>query len=362
MHHAPTFRAIPDLPWRRIALHATLLTVLAATGWELACRADGYAPGLDDTTDLWVEAARSVRPDSTVIVGASRSLFGLDLDALERGLGERPVQLALVGSCLLPVLELLSADETFHGTVLVDLVPGLLLVPEPSPPYQNAVKAVARLHEQTWSQRIGHLLSLPLEATFASLQQEDLTLGALLASVPVPDRAGTQVPPKLPPWFYALDRDRRARMLAAVETDAGFRAHIQAVWLPLFTPPPPPKWIPPAAFGQGIAAMLEARFAAVRAAVARLTARGAHVVFVRMPSTGALRELEHRTTPRAMVWDRVLRETGAPGVHFEDHAELASFDCPEWSHLSAADSVLFTERLVPHLRKALGLAVTDAAR
>ena len=47
-----------------------------------------------------------------------------------------------------------------------------------------------------------------------------------------------------------------------------------------------------------------------------------------------------------MTWDRLLRETGAPGVHFEDHAELQGFDCPEWSHLNAEDSVEFSRRLV----------------
>jgi hypothetical protein len=33
----------------------------------------------------------------------------------------------------------------------------------------------------------------------------------------------------------------------------------------------------------------------------------------------------------------------------EDFPELADFTCPEWSHLSAGDSVEFTKRLVPHL-------------
>ncbi|HEX5052897.1 MAG TPA: hypothetical protein VFZ65_14065 [Planctomycetota bacterium] len=346
-------RLVPDLPWTRFGAGALLLTTLALGGWEAACRARGYEPGLDDTSDLWAEARRSVRPDSTVIVGASRSLFGLDLDVLEAGLGTRPVQLALVGSSPLPVLDDLAADATFHGTVLVDLVPGLLLAPEYSPPYQNAVKAVARHRDQTLAQRCGHLLSLPLERTFAFLQQEDLTLAALLDRLPVPDRDGTQVPPALPPFFYSIDRERRARMLPSIETDAALRDRVRFGWLPLFTPPPKPRWIPDEGFGPAIEAMIEAHFAALTKSVRELTARGCRVVFVRLPSTGELRELERRLTPRQAVWDRVLRETGMPGVHFEDHDELAAFDCPEWSHLTASDSVEFTRRLVPHLRGAL---------
>ncbi|MGZ5025033.1 MAG: hypothetical protein ACXWBS_09225, partial [Chthoniobacterales bacterium] len=66
-------------------------------------------------------------------------------------------------------------------------------------------------------------------------------------------------------------------------------------------------------------------------------------------------ELEDKATPRDGMWERLLKETSAPGIYFEDFAELATFNCPEWSHLSADDSVEFTRRLVPHLRTALGM-------
>jgi hypothetical protein len=42
-------------------------------------------------------------------------------------------------------------------------------------------------------------------------------------------------------------------------------------------------------------------------------------------------------------------------LHYQDFSELAGFNCPEWSHLTAGDSVEFTKRLVPHLRTALGM-------
>jgi len=80
---------------------------------------------------------------------------------------------------------------------------------------------------------------------------------------------------------------------------------------------------------------------------------GGKIVFVRFPLSSDLKALEDRTTPRAETWDRLLKETAAPGIYFEDFPELASFTCPEWSHLSAGDSVEFTKRLVPHLRTAI---------
>ena len=78
--------------------------------------------------------------------------------------------------------------------------------------------------------------------------------------------------------------------------------------------------------------------------------RGGRVVFLRLPVTGPLAEREEKLAPRVATWDRVVRENGVPAIHFAEHPELAAFDCPEWSHLSAEDSVEFTRRLVPHLR------------
>jgi hypothetical protein len=83
------------------------------------------------------------------------------------------------------------------------------------------------------------------------------------------------------------------------------------------------------------------------AAVAKLRARGAEVVFVRFPSSGAWYEAESRVTPRATTWDALLARTGAPGVHFEDHAVLQGYELPEWSHLSRAEADRYTEALAP---------------
>lgn len=351
-------RSIPVQPWPVLAAVSAIALVALATGWEVHCRAAGYQAGLDDTRDLWVENRRRVTPDGTVVVGSSRGLFGLDLDELEKGLGQRPVQLCLVGSCVYPILKNLADDTTFHGTVICDLVPGLLMVPPMAPPYHNSESALERTRTQTVAQRCSHFISLPLEQSFAALQQEDLTLSALLHGLPIPNRQHAQVGPQLPPCFYTIDADRRARMEERVLTDATLRDHIKQGWVPLFTPPPKPHWIPDAAFGDFIQKMIEGRFAAMATAVSAIRERGGRVVFLRMPSSGELRVVEDTITPRAVVWDRLLRDCAAPGICAEDHPELSSFDLPEWSHLSAKDSVEFTRRLLPYLREALGKKIS----
>jgi hypothetical protein len=130
---------------------------------------------------------------------------------------------------------------------------------------------------------------------------------------------------------------------------------IQQIWLPIFTPPPPPSYIPKDVFMAKMKDAIEKRFGDTIAAVEKLRARGGKVVFVRLPVSGGLKALEDRTTPRHQTWDPLLQGTGAPGIYFEDFPELAGFNCPEWSHLSAGDSVEFSKRLVPHLRAALGM-------
>ena len=91
----------------------------------------------------------------------------------------------------------------------------------------------------------------------------------------------------------------------------------------------------------------------IRVAVDKVRARGVKVVFVRPPSTGTVRDLERQYSPREKTWDLMLQVTGAPGIHFEDHPQLAGFDCPEWSHLTTTDAVQFTATLMPLLENAL---------
>ena len=345
-------RPIPQVPWRGMTVAVVLIVMAAAGAWELYVRSIGYSPTLNDTSDLWAQARRSVTPESLVIVGDSRPLFDLDLDELEKGLGKRPVQLALVGSCAYPILADLANDEHFHGTVICSIVPGMFFAPG-GPLVEASEKALRRYRDQTLAQRASHHLGMFLEERIAFLKQEDLTLEQLLKRLPIPNRPNARVGPAFPPYFQTVDRDRRVRMTESCAQPGELQTRIQQIWLPLFTPPPPPSYIPPEVFGANMGKAIEARFSDTAKAVEKLRARGGKVVFVRFPSTGQLKALEDRLNPRSREWERLIADTKTPGIHFEDHPELASFTCPEWSHLSAGDSVEFTRRLVPHLRTAL---------
>lgn len=346
-------RVIPELPWRRLALVAAAIALVAAVGWELRARSLGYAPTLNNSSDLWAQEREKLKPDSLVVIGDSRSLFDLDLAVLESGLGKKPLQLALVGSTAYPILEHLAAEESFHGTVICSLLPAIWMAPPGSPPYNASMKALKHWQEWTPSQRVSHELAMLLEENIACLKSEDLTLKAMLKELPIPNRPTAQVPPRLPPYFSTMERDRQTRMAEACVVPGPLQDRVKFGWPPLFTPPPPPSFIPKDVFMKIVGEAMEKRFADTAAAVKKLQARGAKVVFVRFPVTGDLKQLEDKATPKQGPWTRLITESGAPGIYFEDHPELADFDCPEWSHLSGQGATEFTKRLVPHLKKAL---------
>src|SRR5213078_4821006 len=349
-------RPIPPAPWRGIAVVVTIVVIAATTAWELYSRSLGYVPTLNDNEDLWTMARRRVQPESIVVVGDSRAWFDVDLDEFQKGLGKRPIQLAMAGSTAWPVLDDLAKDESFHGTIICSFVPGLFFAPPGSPPMVRAELGEKRYRNQTPAQRVSEYLAMPLEEHVAFLKPDDLSLEALLKQLPIPNRPGALVPPRFPPYFQTEDRERRARMWEkCAEPGSELAKRIQQIWIPLFTPPAPPTYIPKDVFFAKMNEDIQKRFADVTAAVEKIRSRGGKIVFVRFPSTGGLKELEDRITPREKTWDPLLKMTGAPGVYYSDFPDLSAFNCPEWSHLSARDSVEFTKRLVPHLRDALNM-------
>jgi hypothetical protein len=85
--------------------------------------------------------------------------------------------------------------------------------------------------------------------------------------------------------------------------------------------------------------------------VAKIRARGGDVVFIRPPSAGEVYEREERGAPRARTWDRMLRESDAFGINFEDYPEMQGLTLPELSHLTREDAARFTRAYVGVLRE-----------
>lgn len=339
----PPTPATPIARLGRGALLGAVLVFLAGMAvWETSWRGYGAVPGYRNTDGQWARQRRRIdsgEGNKTVLIGSSRILFGAQLDVWQKLTGERPIQLALEGTTPIPVLEDLADDPDFTGKLVVGVAPDLYFSG-----YANRRTAFGFHLRETPSQRFGEAVSMKLLEPWLASYDPDFALMKVLARLTWPAREGHRAMPVVRK-LHVVGEDRNTRMWAKVENDEAYREMAKRTWASLFDGPPP---APPEVM---IAGMKE-QIARSKAAVAKLRARGVPVVFVRFPSTGRYYEAELRNVPRVPTWDVLLAETGAPGVHFEDHPELQGYTLPEWSHLSAVEADRYTAALVPLVEKA----------
>jgi hypothetical protein len=258
-----------------------------------------------------------------------------------------------VGSNPSIILEDLANDPSYAGTAIVGIVPALVAAAA-GPPIGMPTKYVEAYHKRSVADRMELPLSMWLDEHFAFINQDDLALPKLIDhALDLPLRPKVYNP-TIPGYMYSLDRVRQARMTQKVATDPAEQHKIQQIWLPLFAGPPKPGPLTEEVWGKMLSDGLERNLRRIKESTAKIRARGGRVIFSRLPSSGTLLELENRVMPRSLIWDRILRDTGAPGIYFADEPELTGFECPEWSHLSATDATEYTHRFARVL-KAKGL-------
>ena len=331
-------RDVPALPWVGVMTGALLLAVLLLAGWEVAWRAQGAVPGYRDDAALWTlqrDRIDAGENDATVLVGSSRNFFDVQLPVWERLGGVRPIQLSLVGTSPAFALEDLAEDPAFHGTLLVDVAPDLFFTG-----FENKSGFAEYRRRQSPSDRVGKWLSLRLVEPWLASYHEDYALFAVLRRLPWPAREGVRSMSPVRRLEVVATADRAAYMWPRVENDPAYRAMARAIWAERFAPRPP---MPGAPTPEQVAAKQIDR---VVQAVDKLRARGVQVLFVRHPTAGGYLDFERHAFPRHSTWDVLLARTGAPGIHFEDHPELAEgLEFPEWSHMSRESAERYTERL-----------------
>lgn len=330
-----TVREIPKLRYAAIGWLVLAVFVVGLAAWEFQMRSLGLRAGdLDDGPSDWMAERRRLEAgdhDGVVIVGSSRILFDTDLDVWEEMTGRRPVQLALPGTNPRPLLADIANDSDFAGLVVVGFTPDLYFMERFSylPQFDDVIRS---WRDESPSSRAGHRLGLMLSGQLAFLD-EAYRLVTLIERIEIPDRKGVRRP-YLEVWKLAeTTAGRQHRMWPRLQSDERLREHARYVWGPFDGSSQPPEWI-------------ERGLEETRKAVDTIRARGGEVVFVRAPSDGLYLESEKAAFPRAKTWDRLMRETGSFGIHFEDFPEMRSLDMPEWSHLSRDSATRFTRAYV----------------
>ena len=333
-------RPVPEHPWARIFLGAVVLFALLLGGWEAYWRAYGVHPSITNTYGLWAIQRRRIdagEGNATVLLGASRVFFDIQLPVWERLAGRRPIQLAIEGTSPLPFLDDLADDPNFTGHVLVGVAPELFFSG-----YQYRAGVLAYVHKESPSQRVGQWLSMHLIEPYFAFDDPDFALKTVLARQPWPARPGKR-------WHADVrklaetESDRNTHLWSKVGDDLRYREIARNIWREGFVPSdddPTPEEL-----AKGVHEQIER----AAKAVAKLRARGVRVLFVRMPSIGEYLAFESQVFPRASTWDVLLATTGAPGIHFEDYPELRpdvqGYYLPEWSHMVRADGERVTAAL-----------------
>lgn len=342
-------------PFAKAGIFACLLALLFVAGWEAYWRSQNFKLSYNDDEALWSYHRQRVYegpPTAPVIIGSSRVKFGLDLAAWEEATGSAPVQLAQAGTSPRPVLTDLAKDENFKGTLVVGISEGLFFSPSGGFSERQAHNAVKFYSNRSIAQGVSFRINQALESKLLFLDEDRFALRYLLERLHIPDRPEVFSVPPFPIKFVSSNFDRQTFITPEFESDTSLQNEQRRIWMHIFTKAPQMPMSD---------STLTGIFKEVTASVAKIKERGGQVIFIRMPSDGEVWELEKKAFPREKYWDRLLNETGAPGIHFSEYPQLSKYRCPEWSHLTPADARIFTQDFVRILQQKTGWPIKKSS-
>jgi hypothetical protein len=332
----------------KAGIFSVIIVIAVVISWEFYLRNKGTAIYYDDGGPLFADKRAKVYEPSdrtVVFTGSSRIKFDLDIPSWRNITGTDAIQLANVGTSALPILEELANDPKFKGRLVVDVTEPLYFSAAP----QNlgtALKNIDYYNKRTPAQRFSFELNHGLESKLVFLNQQGYSLTALLDRLQVPSRPGVFVFPTFPRSFQNVTFDRQNVLVPAFMADTNDQNQVKGIWK-FFgdlarSMPPTPKGV------------VDTMFLRSKWAVDKIKARGGDVIFIRTPSSGPMYQGELMGFPRSAYWERLLQTTGCKGVYFKDYPAIANFRCPEFSHLSPPDVLVFTKELARILNEEAG--------
>lgn len=313
--------------WFGLFLTGLLLAFLLLSVWEISWRVAGFQPVIEDDLGIWAVKRLAVQKEKgsdVVLLGASRMQLDVDPRIVFAETGRKALMLAIDGSSPLPVLADLAENTDFDGLVLCSLLPQWLA--DAGEDRGRSAKWVRKFHRQKWSSWIETRLSLFLQSHFVfrypGLLPNELWTNFLAGEMPDPPYAPMRMDRYRPADYSRTDieRLRLARVRRQQEIVDAARPLKEKEF--------------------------QYRIEQIEGMVGKIRQRGGKVVFLRLPSSGETFDLEEQTWPRNKYWDRFAAKISARTLHFADYPALASFNCPDGSHLGYRDAESFTRFLV----------------
>jgi hypothetical protein len=332
-------------PITKSAIIMAILVVVFIGGWELYLRSTGVTLSYDEGKELWADKRARVYQSpstATVFIGSSRIKFDLDIDAWQKLTGRKAIQLSMEGNSPVPLLEDLAADPRFAGKLVVDVTEFAFFAAADAPGRHEQKENIDYYKNRTPAQRASFILNHALESQLVFLDQAGLSLNAQLDNLSIPNRPNVMAPPLFPLDFSRVTFDRQDKMSPRFLADTNLQRRVQNIWVFL-------RGAGAAYIAQHPEDPAPAIMQRVVAAVAKIKSRGGEVVFVRTPCSGPMAIGEAQGYPRNKYWEPLLAATQCKGIHFKDDPATDHFICPEWSHLSPSDAVVYTRALIGHL-------------
>jgi hypothetical protein len=311
---APTGR------WGLTWVSAVILLVVALAGWKVYWTSQGFGVSVPNDLASWASMRTHLRSDATVFVGTSRIQAAMNPAVWAQAAGETPLQLALVGSTPLPVLEHLAKETDFRGLAIVGIVEMYMFNVVTGKLRGARAIAEYRALMTSPSRRAGVMLDdvLPQQAL---MQNTKLDFPGVLEAMW--ERHPVENPPanmQKNRWME-IEGDR-------LQPDDYDYTEFETMGAP------------------ASAAQRDSIIAEFESYIAQIQSRGGRVVLVAFPACGKRREIEARRYPREMYWEPLVAATSAIlVVNSYDVPDLARFECADGSHLDRTDAVRFTQVL-----------------
>lgn len=343
---------LPCLAWKPIIAGAFFLFLAFVAVIELRLAAKGFHHSVIDSEVLWLRErsrASDLGERALILIGGSRIQLGIDLDVLRQNTKLEPVQLAIDGSPPLPILEGLARDPSISGTIIVDYYDHFLKPANPNDRaklYEEHFKRSVHRTQMIDYETIEGYLTNQLRNSLRSYADGARPLTSLLTRVFVRDST--------PQYLVTLPDRSRLADYRLVSMPAFYYGRVarnlgQHIDFPANSTYEDVENILKEKIGQlkpNENSYYIGQLEYLEELVQKIRGRGGKVYFVVMPSSGLVREIERKSYPRSLFWDRFAERVSARTIHFEDFRSLSHFICPDGAHLDYRDRTLFTKALI----------------
>ena len=321
------------IKWLLIYTVSILLSVFFLISYESYFRSKGYSASVVDTKDLWSLQRSKVYRGSKkplVFLGASRTLFGIDMKWVKNNMQEYyPVMLAINGHYPLMALKDLAKDTSFNGVVIVDIDSRGL-----SKPNHFMQQYYVDYYHDTWTPNkyVHQTILSRLQNKFIFTNPDFGVLKLINRSL-----SGQGLPTKL---NSTMQPNRNSKLdLAVVDSTALANNFYNILSQDLIDnpAPKPEQWL--------------SDLKPVKEWVEDIKSRGGDVVFYNPPVYGRQITLSNKGYPRSLYWDAFINEMNIKGVLSEDIPGMDEFVLPDESHIDYRDKKRYTKLLFDNLKK-----------